>query len=134
MKTKRYFGLIIILILAFILIAARPNQEITTTWQDMLKMGIILLTAALGAPVTQFFKNVFKIEDRLALILTGVLASGFAILELWLSHILDFSQITVDNFPQAFTLVFTVATVYYVWFKDGASFLGRGFLLKKPKI
>lgn len=133
MKINRFFGLTIILILAFILIAARPNQEITTTWQDMLKMGIILLTAALGSPVTQFFKNVFKIEDRLALVLTGVLASGFAILELWLSHVLVFSQITLDNFPQAFTMVFTVSTIYYVWFKDGASILGRGFLLKKSR-
>ena len=134
MKTKRIFLLCIVLVLAFILVAARSNQEIAVTWQDMLKMGIILLTAALGSPVTQFFKNVFKIEGRLALVLTGILASGFAVLELWLSHVLDFSTITVDNFPQAFMMVFTVSTIYYVWFRDGASILGRGFLLKKPKI
>lgn len=127
---KKIFWFCGILIIAVLLMAFRFAQEITTTWQDVLKMLIILLTAALGAPVTQFFKNVFKIEDRLALLLTGILAAGFAVLELWLSHVLDFSTITIDNFPQAFTMVFTVATIYYVWFKDGASFLGRGFLLK----
>ena len=130
MKIKRFFGLCVILILAIMIIAASPAQEITTTWQDVFKMVIMLLTAALGAPVTQFFKNILKIEDRPALILTGILASGFAVLELWLSHVLVFSSISVDNFPQAFAMTFTVATVYFVWFKGSASVLGKGFLLK----
>ncbi len=129
MKVLRFFLFVLVMI---VLIAASPMQEIKTSWQDVFKMLIMLLTAALGAPVTQLFKNLLKIEDRLALILTGVLASGFAVLELWLSHVLSFSQITVDNFPQAFAMTFTVATIYFTWFKGSASVLGKGFLLK-PK-
>jgi len=117
-------------LIAVLLIAASPMAEVSKSWQDVFKLVIMLVTAALGAPVTQLFKTLLKIEDRPALILTGILASGIAVLELWLSHVLVFSSITVDTFPQAFAMVFTVSTIYYAWFKSGSSVLGRGLLLK----
>ena len=113
------------------------QTEGSTSWQDVFKIAIMLSIAALGSPVTQWVKNGLSallkkpIEDRLALVLTGAIACGVATLELWLSHALDFSTITVDTFPQAFFMVMTASTVYYGWLKGSESFFGRKALLKE---
>ena len=110
------------------------------TWQNVLKAVIMLVIAIGGAPVTQLIKvgltKLFKqvIEDRFALILTGVVAAGFAVLEMWLSGILKFGDITLNSFPATFFAVFTVATVYFAWLKNSPTFFGEGGLLKKPTL
>lgn len=110
------------------------------TWQNIFKGVILVIVALGGAPVTQLIKiglsKLFKkvIEDRFALVVTGVVAAGFAVLEMWLSGILKFSAITLENFPATFFAVFTVATVYYAWLKNSPSFFGEGGLLKKPTL
>jgi len=111
-----------------------------TTWQNVFKVIIILFVAAVGAPFTQWVKilltKLFKkvIEDRWAIVITGVVAAIFAVLEMWLSGIINFGTITLDNFPAAFFGVFTVATVYFAWLKNSPSFFGQGGLLKKPEL
>lgn len=111
-----------------------------STWQDVFKAIIILIVAAAGAPVTQLIKigltKLFKkvIEDRIALVITGIVAAIFAVLEMWLSGVLDFTVITLQNFPTTFFAVFTVATVYYAWLKNSPGFFGSGGLLKKPDL
>lgn len=116
------------------LIAAAPLQEEpapTLTWQDVFKTIIFLVIAAAGAPVTQVFKNMFKLEDRWALLLTGGVAAVIAVLEMWLAGVLDFTAITLQNFPTAFFAVFSVATIYYQLLKGADNFFGKGVLLKR---
>lgn len=108
-------------------------------WQDVFKILIMLFVGVLGAPVTQAIKlglsNLLgkPVEDRWALLLTGAVSAVFALLEMWLSGTLDFSTITVENFPTAFFGVFTLATLYYGWLKGSDSLLGKRFLLKPVK-
>jgi hypothetical protein len=107
------------------------------TWQDVFKVVIMLVVGFAGAPVTQLFKNLLStllkkaVEDRWALLLTGLVAGGFALLEMWLSGALVWSDIGVSNFPQAFFGTFTLATLYYGWLKNSESLLGSGGLLKR---
>ena len=109
-------------------------------WNDVFNTVIMLVVALAGAPVTQLFKNVltlaFKkpVEDRWALLLTGVVAAGFAVLEQSLAGVLDFKALTPQNFPAYFAGVFTLATVYFSWMKNSPSKLGAGFLLKKTTL
>ncbi len=111
-----------------------------STWQDVFKAIIILIVAAAGAPVTQLIKigltKLFKkvIEDRIAILITGIVAAVFALLEMWLSGVLDFEAITLQSFPATFFAVFTVASVYFAWLKNSPSFFGRGGLLRKPTL
>jgi hypothetical protein len=112
------------------------NLELSS-WQDVLKIVIMLVIAAAGAPVTQLIKNVFKslfnvtVEDRAALALTAVVAGVFAVLEMWLSGVLVFSSITLESFPATFFAVFSVATLYYGWLKGSESVFGKKLVLKK---
>lgn len=101
------------------------------TWNDVLKYVILGLIAILGSPLTQWLKNQFKLEDRWALLLTGVVAAGFAVGEMALAQAFDMTVFTLENFPKFFAAVFTLATVYFQWLKDSPSLLGAGGLLKK---
>lgn len=106
------------------------------TYQDVFKMLILLIVAAGGAPITQLIKAglaaLFKrpIEDRLALFITGVVAAGIAVLEMFLSGVLQLDLITLENFPSAFFAVFTVATIYYKLLIGSEGFFGKGFILR----
>jgi len=108
------------------------------TWQDVFKLIILLIIAAAGAPVTQLIKNglsaLFKkpVEDRPAIVLTVIVAAGIAVLEMWLSGVLDFSTITLQTFPTTFFAVFSVASLYYGWLKGSETLFGRKLLLKPP--
>jgi hypothetical protein len=110
------------------------------TWQNVFKFIIMAIVALGGAPFTQLVKQglgkLFNkvVEDRWALIVTGLVSAGFAVLEMWLSGVLNFGTITLDSFPATFFAVFTVATVYYAWLKNSPSLLGGGGLLKKPQL
>jgi hypothetical protein len=111
--------------------AFRPLQEgAGTQWQDVFKAVIIVVIAVAGAPITQLLKNAFKVKDQLALLLTGVVAAGIAVLEMWLSHLLVFSDITLDSFPNTFFAVMTVATFYYGLLKGTEGVFGKKLLLK----
>ncbi|MDD1750433.1 MAG: hypothetical protein LUO89_11230 [Methanothrix sp.] len=122
---------LICLALLFV-VAFAPLAEAAQTWRDVLKGIIMLIVAAAGSPFTQLIKNMLKLEGRQALLLTGVVAGLFALLEMWLSGVLKFSEITIDNFPFAFTSVMTVATFYYGLLKGAEGFFGKKALLKKP--
>ena len=128
---KRLF-LALLLIASLGLVAFQTAEPVTYSWQDVFKTLILLVVAALGAPVTQLLKNLFKVEDRIALLITGVVAAVFAVLEMFLAGVLDFDALTLQNFPNAFFAVFSVATIYYALLKNSENFFGQGFLLKKP--
>lgn len=105
------------------------------TWQDVFKIVIMLFVAAAGAPFTQWVKLLLSkafdtpVRDRIALIITGVVSAIFGVLEMWLSGVLNFSLLTLDNFPTAFMAVFTISTIYFAWLKDSKGFFGQRALL-----
>lgn len=102
-------------------------------WNDILRYVIMGLIALLGSPVTQWLKIQFKLEDRWALLLTGVIAAAFALGEMTLAQAIDWKTFNMNNFPAVFAAVFTLGTVYYQWLKDSPSILGFGGLLKKAE-
>jgi hypothetical protein len=101
------------------------------TWNDVLKYVILGLIAILGSPFTQWLKNQLNLEDRWALVLTGVVAAAFAVGEMALSGAVNWAEFSLQKFPTFFAAIFTLATVYFQWLKDSPSFFGRGFLLKR---
>jgi len=100
-------------------------------WNDIGRYLVMGLIALLGSPVTQWLKNQFKLEDRWALLLTGVVATVFALGEMTLAQAIDWKAFNLANFPAIFAGVFTLASVYYAWLKNSPSKLGAGGLLKK---
>jgi len=88
-------------------------------WQDVILLVIMLVVLFLGAPVVQLIKNALSaavgkpVKDKWALLVTVVVAAGLALVEMWLSGMLKEVHLTVDNFPEFLTAVFSVATVYY---------------------
>lgn len=100
------------------------------TWQGVFQLVIMLIVAALGAPVTQFIKVKLKIEDRWALLLTLLVSGVFAGGEMYLSGAIDFAEVTIQNFPQYFFSVFGVMQIYYQSLKTSPSIFGQGGLLK----
>ena len=100
------------------------------TWQGVFLLIIMVVIAALGAPVTQFVKVKLKIEDRWALLLTLLVSAGFAVGEMFLSGAVNFAEVSVENFPQYFFGVFSVMQVYYQALKNSPSIFGLGGLLK----
>ena len=119
---------IVVAALSIMLIAAGGGDY---TWHDLLSLIIVLIVAAIGSPITQFFKNALKIEDKLAVVLTAVVAFVFALLEVWLGKLLDFQSITIDNIPNAFFMVYTIASIYYGLLKNSDGILGKKFLLRQ---
>jgi len=101
------------------------------TWNDIFRFVIMALIAFLGSPVTQWLKNQFKLEDRWALLLTGVVAAIFALGEMTLAQVINWKDFNLENFPAVFAGVFTLATVYYQWLKNSPSKLGAGGLLSR---
>jgi len=100
-------------------------------WQEILMWVVGILILLLGSPLTQWLKNKIGIKNQWALVLTGLVSAAVASLELWLGGLLDFSLLSIETFPAMFTLVFTVATVYFKLLKGTDSFLGARFLLKE---
>lgn len=106
------------------------------TWANVFKFLIILFVAIAGAPFIQWVKIALTkllkkpVQDSLALLITGIVAAVFAVLEMWLSGVLNFKLITLETFPSTFFAVFSVATVYFSLLKGVEGFFGKGTLLK----
>jgi len=100
------------------------------TWNTIFKILIFLLMAFLGTSLTQQLKLWLKVEDRVALLLTVLVAAIFSILELFLSHTIGLADFTLERFPQTFMTIFALASIYYGWFKGSEGFLGKGGVLK----
>lgn len=121
----------VLVLCVFVLSASNSLQEVAQfSWHDLLELVIVGIVAILGSPVTQFFKKVFKLEDRWALVLTAVVSGLFALFEVWITGAIDFKLITLDNLPSAFFMVFTLSTIFYGLFKNTTGILGQKFLLK----
>lgn len=102
-----------------------------TTWRDIFQFLITVLIGLIGVPITQAFKNYFKLADKAAIILTAVISGLLAILEVFLSGQMSFTEITVKNFPEAFGLIFAVGTIYYHLMKGTSGFFGKRFMIKE---
>jgi uncharacterized membrane protein HdeD (DUF308 family) len=100
------------------------------TWSEVLKYVVFGIIAILGSPFTQWLKNQFKLVDRWALLLTGVVSAAFAVLELTLANLINWQTVTLATFPNIFFMVFGVSTIYFAWFKGTESVLGKNGLLK----
>lgn len=103
----------------------------SANWNDVFRYVIMGVIALLGSPFTQWLKNQLKLEDRWALVLTGVVSAVFAVGEMLLANVINWADFTVQNFPSVFFAVFSLATIYYGWLKNSPSLLGRGGLLKE---
>ena len=103
-------------------------------WRVIFEWVIGVFLLLLGAPLTQLFKNWLNVKDKLALLLTAVVATVIAIAELLLTNVLSFQSFNLENFPFAFSVVMTVATLYYNLLKGSDTLLGRKLLLatKEP--
>lgn len=123
--------ILLFIIVAILMTAAAPLQEATNQWRDIFTVIIGLIVAALGAPITQFLKNLFGFSEKAALALSVVVAVGVAVLELFLTGQLTGESFSIDNLPQAFFLVYSVTAIYYGLLKTSDGFFGRGLLLKR---
>jgi hypothetical protein len=122
--------LFMFVVLLFFSLAFLPfQQEEVMNWRGILETVIVVVVMLLGAPFTQYLKNALKVKDKLALLLTGIVAVALAFGEMYLSGILNMSAFTLENFPLAFTSIFTVATIYYNLLKGTDSVLGTKLLL-----
>lgn len=107
------------------------------SWQDVMKVGLMLIVLGAGAPFTQLAKNslevIFKrpIEDRPALAVTAVVAAIVAVAELLLSGTVKIEKINSQTFPAYFFMAYATSSFYYSFLKNSDSFLGRGALLKQ---
>lgn len=110
----------------------------TNSWQDIFVLVIMGLVFLFGAPITQLFKNLlsklFKttVEEKWALLLSGVVAVGIALLEMWLNGLLDHLVITRASLPDFIAYVWGFAQVYYNLFSKASNALGTKALLKPP--
>lgn len=122
--------LLLIMVLAVMSMAFSPLQQDENPWRTIFTTVIGLVLMLLGAPLSQWFKNILKVQDKMALLLTGLVAVALAFAELFLLGVLGLQSFTLDNFPAAFTAIFTVATFYYHLLKDVDNGLGAKGLLK----
>ncbi len=123
--------LFIFLLLVLLLFSLAFQVEDPSPWRGIFEWGLGIVIMLLGAPITQWIKVKLQVKDKLALLLTGTVAVIIAFAELFLSNVLSFSSFSLENFPTAFAVVFSVATIYYQLLKGSDSFLGTRLLLPK---
>jgi len=87
-------------------------------WAEILKYVVMGLLGLLGSPLIDWLKNKLGIQDRLAVLLTGVVATVLAFAELFLAGSLTLEMFTLENFAVAFTAVYTAAQVWFGLLKD----------------
>ena len=102
-----------------------------TTWRDVLQFVLTLVIGLIGVPITQAFKNYLHFTDKPAIILTAIIAGALALVEVYLSGQVVFSDITVRNFPEFFGLIFAIGTIYYHLMKTNSGIFGQRFMIKK---
>ncbi len=128
-KYFKQFILLVMIILIFVLSAFQVGED--NVWRGIFEWAIGILLMLLGAPLTQFIKVKLNLKDKMALLLTAVVATVIAIAELLLADALQWTSFSLENFPLAFSAVMTVATFYYQLLKGSDSLLGHGLLLPK---
>jgi hypothetical protein len=124
--------IILFVLFALLLTASNPLVDAPGFgWHDVFEIAIVGLLGLAGSPLTQLFKNMLKIDDRWAVLLTVIISGLVAVLELWLTGVLDFKLLNLQTLPNAFFAMFTLGSIYFGLFKNSQSVLGRGYLLKK---
>lgn len=95
-------------------------------WQEIFTILITLIIGVLGSGVTEYLKNKLGWDEKAAVILTGVIAAVLGALQVLLSGEFGFGDLTWENLPALFGLIFTAATLYYKLLKGAAmSIFGR---------
>ena len=128
---KKISVILLILVISIIIQGSAFMQDTAETWNAVFMTIIGFGVALAGAPVTQLIKNLFKVEDNIALLIAGAVAAGIAVLELYLSGLLDFALLSVDTFTAMFFQVFGIANVYFQVFKKSDGIMGKKLLLKQ---
>lgn len=129
MKIRKFLFMLILMVLLLFSLAfqvADPSQ-----WRGVFEWVVGITIMLLGAPITQWIKLKLRVKDKIALLLTALVAVAIAFAELFLSDILNFSSFNLENFPMAFFAVFSVATIYYQLMKGSDSIFGKRLLLPK---
>ena len=129
MKIRKILFIVVLLVMLFFSLAFQVEDP--SPWRGIFEWAIGITVMLLGAPITQWIKIKLQVKDKLALLLTAVVAVAVALAELFLSDILSFSSFSLEIFPVAFSVVFSVATIYYQLLKGSDSILGKRLLLPK---
>lgn len=103
------------------------------TYQDMFSLILTGLVVLAGVPLTQWAKQKLGVSDKGALVLAGAVSGLLAVLQLVLEAQLLAQDITVENLPNVFFLIFGVGQFYYRFFRDNPGVLGEKFMIKPPK-
>ncbi len=127
MKIKKILFIVILLVL--ILFSLAFQVEESNQWRVIFEWAIGITIMLLGAPIVQVLKNALNLKDKLALLLTAIVATAIAIAELMLTNALGWESFSLANFPLAFGMVFSVATLYYQLLKGSDSLFGKRLLL-----
>jgi len=127
MKIRKILFITVLLVLLFFSLAFQVEDP--NPWRGIFEWAIGITILLLGAPIVQYLKNALGLKDNLALLLTGLVAVVLAVAELFLAGVMSFSSFTLENFPLAFTAVFTVATIYFKLLKESDSVFGKRLLL-----
>ena len=88
------------------------------SWSEIFNYVVMTVLALLGSPLISWIKNKLGWEDRWAVLVAGVVATGLAFAELFLAGSLTLEMFTLENFAVAFTAVYTVAQVWFGLFKE----------------
>lgn len=127
MYIKRSPFIIALLVLLFFSLAFQIPED--SGWHTIFEWVIGVVLILLGAPLTQVIKVKLGWSNKLALLLTAVVATVIAVAELVLTQALDFQSFTLENFPYAFGVVFSAATIYYQLLKGSDTIFGTRLLL-----
>lgn len=131
MYKRKYLIILVALVMLLLLSAFQAPQM---GWPEIFEWVIGIALLLMGAPLTQFLKNLLSVKDKVAFLLTGLVATVIAILQLFLTDVLSWESFTLVNFPIAFSAVLSVATIYYNLLKGTDSVLGaRGLLAGSDK-
>lgn len=83
------------------------------TYHDLFVFLITVLVGLAGMGLTQWLKNILKLQDIWALVLTGGVSLVLAVAELFLSGAIGIADFTIANLPAVLGGIFSLATVFY---------------------
>lgn len=127
MNIRKILFIVVLLVMLFFSLAFQVEDP--NPWRGIFEWAIGIIVMLLGAPITQWIKNALEVKGKVAFLITACVAVAVALAELFLSNVLSFSSFSLENFPIAFAVVMTVATVYYNLLKGTDSILGNKLLL-----
>ena len=108
-------------------------------WREILFMVLAAIVFLGGSPIIQLIKNLLSkllkvtIEDRWAVAVSLVVSFGLAVLEMFLTGQFSGIEFSLQNLPDFFASVYAIAQIYFSFFKNSDSALGKEGLLSTPE-